>query len=56
MKSKRNQPVETVVEKGQSIPIYYSPVVVKGRRYDSFTFAFIQNGGRKLGHREAVAA
>lgn len=47
MKAKRKEPVETVVEKGQNIPIYYSPVVVKGKRYDSFTFAFIQNGGRK---------
>ena len=45
MKSK--QPVETVVEKGQSIPIYLTPDRKGGKIYQSYTFAYIQSGRRK---------
>ena len=36
---KAKQPVETVVEKGQSIPIYLTPDRKAGKVYQSFTFA-----------------
>ncbi len=42
----KKRPVETVVEKGQHIPIYFSPVVSNGKTYQSFTIAFIQAGVR----------
>jgi hypothetical protein len=34
-KKPTNRPVETIVEKGQQIPIYHAPVISKGKPYDS---------------------
>ena len=45
-KKPKNRPVETIVEKGQQIPIYSSPVTSKGRTYDSFLVCYIQAGER----------
>jgi integrase len=42
----KNRPVETVVEKGQHIPIYLSPVTSKGKTYQSFLVAYIEAGTR----------
>lgn len=42
----KNRPVEVIVEKGQQIPIYSSPVTAKGKTYDSFLVCFIQAGQR----------
>jgi integrase len=42
----KKRPVEVIVEKGQQIPIYSSPVVSKGKKYESFTVAYIQAGAR----------
>ena len=54
MAATAKQAHETVVEKGQSIPIYRTPVTVNGKRYDSFTFAYIQNGIRKRGRASTL--
>jgi integrase len=45
-KKTKNRPVETVVEKGQQIPIYYTPDKKAGKIYDSFTIVYIQAGKR----------
>ena len=45
-KKPKNRPVETIIEKGQQIPIYSSPVTSKGRTYDSFLVCSIQAGER----------
>ncbi len=42
----KNRPAEVIVEKGQQIPIYNSPVTAKGKTYDSFLVSFIQAGQR----------
>lgn len=45
-KKTTNRPVETIVEKGQQIPIYHAPVISKGKPYDSFLVCYIQAGSR----------
>jgi len=45
-KKPKNRPVEVIVEKGQQIPIYSSPVKAKGKNYDSFLVCYIQAGQR----------
>ncbi len=47
MEKSEKQPVEVVTEKGQSIPIYYTPETKGGKIYHSYTFAYIQSGQRR---------
>jgi integrase len=43
---KSRRPVETITERGQSIPIYRTPDVKDGKVYDSFTIAYFEAGKR----------
>jgi integrase len=56
MKSHKKQPVEIVTEKGQSIPIYFTPDRKAGKEYPSFTFAYIQTGRRKRARASSLPA
>lgn len=42
----KKHPLEVVVEKGQRIPIYYTPDAKGEKVYDSYTIVFIQAGKR----------
>jgi len=42
----KKKPAEIIVEKGQQIPIYHTPVTQGGKFYDSFTVVSIQAGKR----------
>lgn len=53
-KEKRRKPVEIVTEKGQSIPVYYTPDTKDGKAYPSYTFVFIQAGARKRGRAPSL--
>jgi integrase len=46
MRKTKNRPVEVIVEKGQQIPIYYTPDTKAGKVYESFTITYIQAGSR----------
>lgn len=54
MRSNTKKPVETVTEKGQSIPIYLTPDHKGDKVYISYTFAYIQNGRRKRGRASTL--
>jgi integrase len=52
LRKTKNRPVEVIVEKGQQIPIYKSPVTSKGKTYESFLVAYFQ-AGRRVRRRAA---